>query len=76
MPYPMVTIAIVELAVDSHRCHLSVVIVVKDKPCLVTDLVTDTVTVHATADTLTSADKASDNAVDMNPEEPLIPAPA
>ena len=51
--------------------------VVKDKPCFgrVVDSVRKYVTVHATTDTLTATDKASDDLVDMDPEEPLVPAP-
>ena len=51
--------------------------VVKDKPCFgrVVDSVRKYMTVHATTDTLTATDKASDNLVDMDPEEPFVPAP-
>ena len=68
---------IVSLSVDTHGSLHGVSAIMKDKPCLgrEVDSMRESVTVHATTDTLTANDKATDNVIDMDPEELLVPAP-
>ena len=72
----MLCILIVSLAVDTHGSFHGVTAIMKDKPCLSreVDSMCKNMTVHATTDTLTATDKATDNAVDMDPKQSLVSA--
>ena len=61
---------------DTVHSHLGVTGLMTDKPGLVADLVTDTVAIHASTDTLPVPDKSAKDLVDMDPEQLLPLAPA
>ena len=74
---PAIFVTIVSLAVDTHDRLHGIPVVVKDKPRLgrEVDLMRYFMTVHATTNTLATTDKATNDIIDMDPKEPLVPAP-